>query len=105
MKRRGLLLAVLVYVAFDLSLPAMPGAFVFEAGDSVEGAQGGRPRLVTGHAILPATSGHAPTLTEPRVDLSHRFPPPSRVAWQARAGRPTLPRAECALSPVSEDPH
>ena len=54
MKWRVLLGAFLVYVALDLSLPAMPGAFVFDVGDSVEGTHGGRNRLVSSHAIAPA---------------------------------------------------
>jgi hypothetical protein len=33
---RGLLFAIIVYVTLDLSLPAMPGAFVFEPADSAE---------------------------------------------------------------------
>jgi hypothetical protein len=31
--------AVLLYVGLDLSLPMMPGAFVFDVGDSVESVQ------------------------------------------------------------------
>jgi len=36
---RGVLFAILVYVTLDLSLPAMPGAFVFEPADSAESTQ------------------------------------------------------------------
>ncbi|HKZ06166.1 MAG TPA: hypothetical protein VJU81_11915 [Methylomirabilota bacterium] len=105
MKWRVLLGALLVYVVFDLSLPAMPGAFVFDAGDSVEGTHGGRVRLATGPAITPAMAGHVPMLSEPRAILPPRLPRVSHVVWQARAGKPSPPRAECARLPVSEDPH
>jgi len=37
--RPALLLAILIYLTLDLSLPTMPGVFVFEAADSVESTQ------------------------------------------------------------------
>ena len=39
-QHRALLLAILVYVSLDLSLPGMPGAFVFEPSETVDSAQG-----------------------------------------------------------------
>lgn len=96
---------VLAYLALDLSLPAMPGAFVFEADASVEGAQGGRPRPVTDIVIVPAPSGHAPVLVEPRADLPSRLPVIRHPVWLSRSGAPGLPRAVCAPPPSSEDPH
>jgi hypothetical protein len=38
-RSRGVLSAILVYVTLDLSLPAMPGAFVFELVDSAKSTQ------------------------------------------------------------------
>ena len=35
--RRLFVLAVLLYVTLDLSLPGMPGVFVFDPADSAEG--------------------------------------------------------------------
>ena len=37
MARRVLFMVLLVYVAVDLSVPAMPGAFVFDGNASVRG--------------------------------------------------------------------
>jgi hypothetical protein len=104
MKWRVLLGAFLVYVALDLSLPAMPGAFVFDVGDSVEGTHGGRNRLVSSHAIAPAMAGQMPIVSEPRVGLPQRLPP-SRVVRQSVSAEPALPRAACARPPASDDPH
>jgi hypothetical protein len=105
MKWRVLLGVLLMYLTLDLSLPAMPGAFVFDVGDSVEGTHGGRLRLVTSHAIAPVMADHAPIRSEPRADFSPRLPRLNRVAWQAHAGGPSLPRVACVRLPVSEDPH
>jgi hypothetical protein len=102
--RRGLLLAILVYLTLDLSLAEMPGAFVFEPADSVETAQGARFRDSTSFSAPPTFPG----------DLvpSPPDPPPSTtclVVGAARDGFPTrvvscLPRAAIALAPP-EDPH
>ena len=48
-------MAILVYVTLDLSLPTMPGAFVFEPDDSVESIGGGR--LVAKIVVVPAPGG------------------------------------------------
>ena len=47
---RYVVVAVLIYLALDLSLASMPGAFVFEAGDSVETVQ--RSRAQDPHRAL-----------------------------------------------------
>src|SRR5262245_50502967 len=39
-RHSALVLAILLYVTLDLSCAAMPGAFVFDATESIEGAQG-----------------------------------------------------------------
>ena len=107
MNRRALLLAILVYVALDLSLPAMPGAFVFEPGDSVEGAQVARGRLATEDVTLPELRGGPFVLPSPRLlDLRHRMPATSDVVVFVRPAARRLPRAVCASPPPSsEDPH
>ena len=104
MKGRIVLLAILTYVALDSSLPAMPGAFVFEPGDSVESTHG-RGRHAVEVTALSALSGHSPILLRPRIDLRHRLPPISDVVRLARSAAQCLPRAICAPSPPSEDPH
>ena len=97
-------MAVLVYVALDLSLPAMPGAFVFEAADSVDGIAGGR--VAARMVVLPSPPANLVLTSAPlRSDQPHRFrsggegrPPRHPVARR-------LPRAACDPSQPSEDPH
>jgi hypothetical protein len=50
---RGLFFAILVYVTLDLSLAAMPGAFVFDLADSAESTQI-RARAATESVVLSA---------------------------------------------------
>jgi hypothetical protein len=102
--RWPLVLAILIYVTLDLSLPGMPGAFVFEPGHSVESVQG-RARANVETAIL-----HVPV---PDIDLRLRAPlllneRPTSAVGPARARRPAAPRrAPSPPDPVSasEDPH
>ena len=100
--RPPLLIAVLFYVTLDLSMPAMPGAFVFDAGDSVESVQrhGGR-------ATADAIAAPAPA----RAGIAVFLPPPERpapAAFVSRARRPPPvrpPRTTPESAPQSEDPH
>ena len=105
MNRRALLVTILVYVALDLSLPAMPGAFVFESGDSVEGTQVARGRLAAEVVTLPTLSRSSFVLPSPRIELRHRMPPTNDIVRLARSDVRCLPRAVCAAPPLSEDPH
>ena len=97
-------MAILVYVALDLSLPTMPGAFVFDAADSVESVGGGRVAVRV--VVLPAPAGNA-------VLPSSEPPSDSPLRLRAcREGLPRrcpvarrLPRAACDPSHPSEDPH
>jgi hypothetical protein len=43
-RRRLIVLAILIYVTSDLSLASMPGAFVFDATQSIESPHGGHGR-------------------------------------------------------------
>ena len=97
-------MAILVYVTLDLSLPTMPGAFVFEPDDSVESIGGGR--LVAKIVVVPAAGGSSfLPWSRPPGDLRHRLRA-SRAVWLLGC-RPEiwLPRAICAPSPPAEDPH
>jgi hypothetical protein len=102
---RRVLLAVLVYVTLDLSLPSMPGAFVFDPAESVESAQMSRGRMAADVVPLPAISRAGLATAAPRVDVAHR------VEAQADRGDPgyavvsRLPRAALSPPPASEDPH
>ena len=80
MTRPALLVAVLIYVALDLSLAGMPGAFVFDPAESVESAHGARPRVPGPFVAVAATPRQsAITLTTP--------PPPATMAAPLRAQR------------------
>ena len=103
MCRRALLVAVLVYVALDLSLPTMPGAFVFEPADSVESIGGGRPTVRV--VILPTpAAGSSLIVSHLGRDLRHRLPPRSEVVVLGCTPTRRLPRGTCPPSPPSEDP-
>lgn len=105
MNRRALLVAILVYLTLDLSLPAMPGAFVFEADDSAEGTRVIRGRLAIEAVVLPIVNAGSFVLPSPHIDLRYRPSPLSDVIRLARSAAPCLPRAVCGLSSPSEDPH
>jgi len=103
--RRSLVLAILIYVTLDLSLPAMPGAFVFEPADSAESTQV-RARAAAETVGLPAMARDAGSLLfEPPREganrLAHVSSPERRgrfvVGWQSRA--------QYDPAPPSEDPH
>jgi hypothetical protein len=103
--RRFLLVGLLVYVTLDLSLPAMPGAFVFEPSGSVESAHGGRTRPVANvHAQAPPPPCILPAAPAPMATREGRrcLRPAHRLAHGTVTG---LPRAALAPPPVSEDPH
>jgi hypothetical protein len=102
--RRGLLVVILVYVALDLSLPAMPGAFEFEPADSVESIGGGR--LTAQVVVLPTPgAGSSQIASRLRRDLRHRLPPRSEVAPLGRSPGHRPPRVIGDPAQPSEDPH
>lgn len=96
-------MAVLVYVALDLSLPTMPGAFVFEPADSVESIGGGR--LTVRVAVLPTPAvGSSLIVSHLGNDRRDRLPPRSEVVVLGCTPTHRLPRGTCPPSPLSEDP-
>ena len=105
MSRRGFLVAFLVYMALDLSLPAMPGAFVFDVAESVEGARMSRVRQAAELVVAPAPPRLPAALPEPPAPLVRprpRLRGPDRLAGLARCG---LPRAVCMPRSLGDDPH
>ncbi len=103
-RRRALLVAILVYVTLDLSLPTMPGAFVFEPDDSVESIGGGR--LVAKIVIVPAPGGSSfLPWSQPSGDPRHRLRASRADRLVGRRPEIWLPRATCAPSPPADDPH
>ncbi len=102
--RRLLVLAILIYVTLDLSLPAMPGAFVFEAADSAEGT------LVRAHAeaetvVLPALARGPGFVVSRPLEGAERPAPVSSVERRARHVDGWQSRAQYDPAPPSEDPH
>ena len=102
--RRHLVLAILVYVTLDLSMASMPGAFVFEAGESVETIQMSRVRHVeaSGPVLAPARD-RKPVIVD---DVDVRQPPVPRPVRTAPLRRgdgspPSTPEP----SALSEDSH
>jgi hypothetical protein len=96
-------LAVILYVTLDLSLPMMPGAFVFDIEDSVESAQShrGRPTTEVPHAAGPDSS----PVPQPSVaagDPRGRMRGPS--APRVRPMVSVLPRGTLPSPSPGEDP-
>jgi len=103
--RRLLVLAILVYVTLDQSLPAMPGAFVFEPADSAESTQV-RARAVAETVALPALARDpGSVLFQPPLPGDERS---VSVTSAERRARPVVSwpsRAQYDSAPPSEDPH
>ena len=110
MRRRALVAALLVYVTLDLSLPAMPGAFVFEVADSVESVKSSRGREAA-DVVIRAEPGEAVPMVSPHVFAAV----PDRIADVVKAVHPQSICAKCrpraalaavsTLAPRAEDPH
>ena len=83
----------------------MPGAFVFDPSDSVEGAQSARGRLVADVVALPTVHRGTFVLPSPRIELRHRLPPLRDMGRLRKSEEQCMPRGVCAPSPLSEDPH
>ena len=105
--RYPLVLAVLIYVTLDLSMPGMPGAFVFECEDSVEGARI-RSRSAAETAAPPGLIRDKASASVPvpvHFEAHERPTPHVSAPRQGRrvVGRP--PRAQTEYPRSSEDPH
>ena len=95
MPSRPLILAIAVYVALDLSNPFMPGAFLFDAEESVEGvhAERSRPHLIG------AAGGSA---AAPRVQADDVVAQPPRPA--APMGRRRFEAPHATHIPAADPP-
>jgi hypothetical protein len=102
--RPALLLALLLYVTLDLALPAMPGAFVFEAADSVESTRT-RARLAVEAVILPVPVGDGFVLSRVPLEGRDRLTPAERIERERGSVLVWRPRALHDPAPPSEDPH
>ena len=103
--RCALVLAVLIYVTLDLSLPGMPGAFVFAPADSVEGTQvrarGGAEAVAP--LALARDTGLVPL--RPPLDSKERLAPASSAGRRVQPVGSWQSQALYESSPPSEDPH
>jgi hypothetical protein len=102
--RRAALLVILVYVSLDLSVPMIPGAFVFAPDDSVESIQGHRGRSVA-EVLAPALAVDSLIRSRPRIVASDRVVSTRPIAPSARRVVSRLPRAALIAAPPSEDSH
>jgi hypothetical protein len=101
-----LLCAIAVYVTLDLSLAMMPGAFVFDAGDSVESVQVNRGRAAPEVVIVPAPASDWIVVSQPATEVIARAV--ARKPEQHRSPRVTnrlLRPPDPGRSSPSEDPH
>jgi hypothetical protein len=102
-RHSALVLAILLYVTLDLSCAAMPGAFVFDATESIDAAQS-RLRVAAERVVL-ATSIRSPAALSPAVERPEPPRPPARVDSES----PRVPCRQCPprqdQSKSNEDPH
>jgi hypothetical protein len=102
---RGVFFAILAYVTLDLSLPAMPGAFVFEPADSAESTQI-RARAACETVALSAQARDSSCgLFQPPLEVKERL---ALARLAERCGRPIVSwrsRTPYDSAPSSEDPH
>ena len=94
---------ILLYVALDLCLPSMPGAFVFDAAHSIETVQRSRTQDAGAPVVVLAIS-HEPhgaiDDVSPHMSMRTRITRP--VTIPTRAGRSNT---TAEFTPPSEDPH
>jgi hypothetical protein len=100
-----MLLALLLYVTLDLSVPTIPGAFVFEADDSIEISSGRAGEGKVEAAELPALARESFVISHPPVDVRDRLATTSKVALLRHPVLRQLPRATLDSVSPSEDPH
>jgi len=104
--RQLLVLAILIYITLDLSIPAMPGAFVFEPADSTESTQV-RGRAAAETVALPALARDPGSLffQLPPLEGNERLAPGSSAERRARPVVSWQARAQYDPASPSEDPH
>lgn len=103
--RRGLLLALFVYVTLDLSLPTMPSAFVFEPCDSVDGIQRCRGRGAADGVVAPGLAKNLAVTSQSHSEVTSRLASTSATLLPEHPVVKWLPRATLGPAPPSEDPH
>jgi hypothetical protein len=102
--RRGFLLALFIYVTLDLSLPTMPGAFVFEPCDSVDGIQVCRGRGAADVVVAPWLAKNVAVTSQSHSEVTSRLVSTSAPLLPEHRVVKWLPRATLGPAPPSEDP-
>ena len=95
---------ILLYITLDLSLASMPGAFVFDAGASVETVQLGRTQDAASSVSVPAAAEDrrvAVAVEDARRMPRHRSPVVPQILHPIPGRRRAVPE----LAPPSKDPH
>ena len=97
--RRVMLCTLLIYVTLDLSLPMMPGAFMFEAEASVESAHASRGRAGADVVVAPRPAADRSILRPPPIPVrnaavSHAIMPVGRTIAQRRPRATLVPGEE-----------
>ncbi|MDO8477375.1 MAG: hypothetical protein Q7W02_14500 [Candidatus Rokubacteria bacterium] len=98
-------MAILLYVTLDLSVPTIPGAFVFESADSLEISSGRAGEGKAEISVLPALARDSFGVSQPPIDLRDRLAANCNVALLGHPILNRLPRATLDPAPPSEDPH
>ena len=97
--------AILAYVTLDLSLPEMPGAFVFEPADSAESTQI-RARAAAEMVALSAQArDRGSVLSQPPLEPKALFAPTRSAERHVQPVVSWRPRAPYDSAPPSVDPH
>jgi hypothetical protein len=97
-------LAALLYVVLDLSCTEVQGAFVFDAGESVEGIDASRTRLAVPIVSLPASPVEALPVSPLSGRASRPAPPSTSSAPQEHPAVHCVTGAACDPAGPSEDP-
>lgn len=98
---RAFFAVVVVYVTLDLSLPSMPGAFVFDADETVESVHGHR-RGGTGPVMTPTTQAAASSVSLAPVPVTKHRPALPRTPMLLRRIVHRPPRAALDVAPSDD---
>jgi hypothetical protein len=104
-RRHIVVLAILLYVTLDLSLPAMPGAFEFDPADSVESIQVTRARPAADITVVRELTRDALAPARPRLEVRTRSAARDHIAHPRRPLAGWFPPPHRDAAPASEDPH
>jgi hypothetical protein len=99
---RAMLLAVVVYVSLDVALPMMPGAFVFDPGESIESTELRRDSA-SALTPLPSLVQDLSATLALRIDITDRNTPAREVVCCEQPVARWLPRSVLSAPSPSED--